>query len=79
MEMGKVMSVRPFWGTLATFHDMPMRPMTKLGKNAAAAVTLRMEEFFMFMNSLPVMSPRDLLYILDIHHAEAASRCWLSE
>jgi hypothetical protein len=49
MDMGKVMSVRPFWGTLATFHDMPTRPMTKLGSSAAAAVTLRMEEFFMWV------------------------------
>ena len=41
MKMGKVMSVRPSWGTLGTFHDMPTRPMTKLGRSAATAMTRR--------------------------------------
>jgi len=43
MEMGKVMSVRPFWGTLVTFHDMPTRPMANLGRSVAAAMTQRGE------------------------------------
>ena len=48
MEIGKVMSVKPFLGTLATFHDMPTSPMAKLGRSAAAAVRRR-GEFFMWM------------------------------
>lgn len=47
MEMGKAMSIRPFWGTLATLHVISMEPMTKLGRSAIAAATLRSEEFFM--------------------------------
>ena len=49
MEKGKVMSVRPYAGVLATFHDMPTRPMTKLGRSVATAATLRMEEVFMWV------------------------------
>ena len=92
MEKGKVISVRPFGGIQVTFHDIPTRPMTKLGRSATAAVTLSFEDgrilhvcsFCARSAGYEVMkflklSPCDLLYILDIHHVEAASRCWLSE
>ena len=68
MEKGKVMSVRPFAGTLSTSHDMPTRPTTKLGRSAAAAATLRMKEFFMWVvfaagyKVLKVVPARSSLY-----------------
>ena len=49
MEIGKIMSVKPFWGTLAMFHDMPTSPMAKVGRSAAAAMTRRKGEFFMWI------------------------------
>jgi uncharacterized membrane protein YwaF len=41
------MSVRPFWGTLVTFHDIVLRmpPMAK--GRSAAAVVMRRRVFFM--------------------------------
>jgi len=71
IEMGKVVSVRPFGGTSATLHVISMEPLTKLGRSAIAAATLRSEEFFMCVVFVPqpVMKlsfkPHDLLYILD--------------
>jgi len=49
MENGNVISVRPDEGTLVTLHDMPTRPMAKVGRSATAEATSRREFFDMFV------------------------------
>jgi hypothetical protein len=49
MRNGNVISVRPDAGTLVTLHDMPTRPMAKVGRSAAAEVMSRREFFDMWI------------------------------
>lgn len=56
MENGNVISLRPELGTLVTFHDMPTRPMTKVGRRTAAEVMSRREFLNMLITSVKCRS-----------------------